>query len=98
LARARIKIVEPEHMPTTWGPVDRFTIDLGPGNGVGVIFAFEAEHAETVAPDQLRVMGQTLGDIANPAQAMLVVVPHGAKFKVLRVDAGGGKRRRARVH
>ena len=97
MARARIKIVEPENMPTTWGPVDRFTIELGPGNGVGIVFAFEAEHAQTVSPDQLRVMGQTLGDIVAPAQAMLVVVPHGSKFRVLQVSAER-KKRGPRVH
>jgi hypothetical protein len=94
LARARIKMVLPERMPTTWGPVDSFSIDLGPGNGVGVVFAFEAEHADQVSEAQLRVMGQTLGDIVNPAQAMLVVVPRGTTFRVLRVDAG----RIRRVH
>jgi hypothetical protein len=97
LSRARIKIVEPENMPTTWGPVDRFTIELGPGNGVGIVFAFEAEHAETVPPDHLAVMGRTLGSIVHPAQAMLVVVPHGAKFRVLQVSAER-KKRGPRVH
>lgn len=96
MLRADIEMVPPEDLGTPFGTARAFRIDLGPGNGIGVLFVVESDPNNMLTEVQRKTLGQTLGNIAAPAQAVMVEVPPGTQFKVARVvaRASSGKRRR----